>query len=106
MGMFTIALVLALSCTALAHAEHDRARALRQAGVTVPLEQILEAVRAQYPGHPLETELEEWADDYVYEIEWLGNDGTVRTLHFDAQSGRPLAADRGADCQTGAITHW
>lgn len=97
MRMIAAALVLALSCTAFAHADHDRARALRQAGVTVPLEQILEAVRARYPGHPLETELEERADGYVYEIEWLGSAGTVRTLHFDAQSGRPLAADRGAD---------
>lgn len=97
MEMIAAALVLALSCTAPAHADHDRARALRQAGVIVPLEQILEAVRVRYPGRPIETELEKGAEGYVYEFEWLGSDGTVRTLRFDAQSGRPLAADRGAD---------
>lgn len=97
MGMIVTAAVLALSCTALAHADHDRVRALRQAGAIVPLTQILEAVRARYPGCLLETELEKGADGYVYEIEWIGNDGTVRTLRFDAQTGRPLAADPGAD---------
>lgn len=97
MGMMATAAVLALSYGAPTRADHDRARALREAGVIVPLEQILEGVRAVYPGRLLETELEEQGDGYVYEIEWVGNDGTVRTLRFDAQTGSPLTADPGAD---------
>lgn len=97
MGMIAVAAALSVSYVALVHADHDRVRALRQAGVIVPLKQILETVSAQYPGRLLEAELEEEDDRYVYEIEWVGNDGTVRTLRFDAQSGRPLAADPGAD---------
>lgn len=97
MGMIAVAAALSVSYVAPAHADHDRARALRQAGAIVPLKQILETVNAQYPGRLLEAELEEEGGGYVYEIEWVGNDGTVRTLHFDAQTGRPLAADPGAD---------
>jgi len=97
MVMIAMAAVLALSCTVPARADHDRVRALRQAGAIAPLEQILEAVRARYPGRLLEAELEEEGGGYVYEIEWIGNDGTVRTLHFGAQTGRSLAADPGAD---------
>ena len=95
--MIAVAAALSLSYVTLVHADHDRVRALRQAGVIVPLKQILEAVRAQYPGRLLEAELEEEGDRYVYEIEWVGNDGTVRTLRFDAQTGGPLAAEPSAD---------
>ncbi len=75
MGMITTAIVLAFSCTTLAHADHDRVRALRQAGAIVPLTQMLEAVLARSPGRLLEAELEEEGGGYVYEIEWIGNDG-------------------------------
>ena len=93
MGVIVTAAVLAWSYAAFARADHDRARTLRQAGAIVPLEQILEAARARYPGRLLEAELEEEDDRYVYEIEWVGNDGTVRTLRFDAQTGSLLASD-------------
>ena len=91
--MIAVAAALSLSYVALVHADHERVRVLRQAGAIVPLKQILETVRARYPGRLLEAELEEEGDRYVYEIEWVGNDGTVRTLRFDAQTGKRLASD-------------
>lgn len=65
---------------------HDEALALREAGTILPLEQIIERALERYPGaRLLEVELEEEAEQLVYEVELLTVGGVVRELEFDAR---------------------
>lgn len=86
-------LVLALlACCSLAVArdlDQDEALRLRQEGVILPLEQLLQQALARYPGAKLlEAELEEEDDIYVYEVELLTTGGVVREIELDATTGR------------------
>lgn len=70
---------------------HDEARALRQAGTILPLEQITaQALKRHGGARLLEVELEEDDGRLVYEVELLGADGVVRELELDARSGQLL----------------
>jgi len=73
---------------------HEAARRLRQAGLIVPLGDILADVTARHPGRVIETELERDDGRYVYEIELLGDDGRVYEFEFDAASGERLEFER------------
>ena len=73
---------------------HEAARRLRQAGLIVPLGDILADVTARHPGRVIETELERDDGRYVYEIELLGDDGHVYEFEFDAASGERLEFER------------
>ncbi|BCA27981.1 peptidase YpeB-like protein [Pseudomonas sp. SLBN-26] len=88
-----VALVLA-TCTLQAMArdlDQDEALKLRERGVIMPLEQLLDRALGLYPGaRLLEAELEEEDDIYVYEVELLTTDGVVRELELDARDGRIL----------------
>lgn len=71
--------------------DQDEALRLRQKGVILPLEQLLQqALDRHFGSRLLEAELEEDDDLYVYEVELLTRDGQVRELEFDAASGRLL----------------
>lgn len=71
--------------------DQDEALRLRQKGVILPLEQLLQQALDRHSGSRLlEAELEEDDDLYVYEVELLTRDGQVRELEFDAASGRLL----------------
>ncbi|MGD8484741.1 MAG: PepSY domain-containing protein, partial [Thioalkalispiraceae bacterium] len=63
---------------ALADSDHEMARQLREAGDILPLETILQKLKATYPGKVLEVELEKEHDKIIYEIELLDNEGKVR----------------------------
>ncbi|HSC83001.1 MAG TPA: PepSY domain-containing protein [Pseudomonas sp.] len=88
----SLALVLAtLAFTAQARdLDQDEALRLREKGVILPLEALMQPALDRYPGaRLLEAELEEEDDIYVYEIELL-IDGVVRELEVSARDGRVL----------------
>lgn len=70
--------------------DQDEALRLRQEGVILPLEALMQPALDRYPGaRLLEAELEEEDDIYVYEIELLIH-GVVRELEVSARDGRVL----------------
>lgn len=86
-------LVLLAFCSSLSARDlnQDEALALRQQGVILPLEQLLQQALDRYPGAKLlEAELEEKHDVYIYEVELLTSEGVVRELDIDATTGRLL----------------
>ncbi|MCP1444528.1 putative membrane protein YkoI [Pseudomonas sp. GGS8] len=83
-------LVLLVFCSVAAarDLDQDAALRLRQQGVILPLEQLLQQALDRYPGAKLlEAELEEKHDVYVYEVELLTTEGVVHELDFDATTG-------------------
>ncbi len=88
-----LALALLAGCSlALARdLDQDEALHLRQEGVILPLEQLLQSALGRYPGaRLLEAELEEDDDIYVYEVELLTSEGVVREIKLDAARGTLL----------------
>ena len=79
----------ALICGA-ALAGHSEAKKLRESGVILPLEKILEKAKQTHSGQVAETELERAGDRYIYIIRIVGDNGVVRDLKYDAQSGEPI----------------
>ncbi|MFQ5509044.1 MAG: PepSY domain-containing protein [Leptospirillia bacterium] len=75
--------------------DHERARALVEAGEILSLEEILKKLFTRYEGNLLETELEEEDGVIVYEIELLRSDGQVVELFFDARSGELIKTKAG-----------
>ncbi|MCK9800753.1 peptidase [Pseudomonas chlororaphis] len=84
--------LLAFCSVALARdLDQDEALRLRQQGVILPLEQLLQQAMDRYPGAKLlEAELEEKHDVYIYEVELLTTDGVVREIDLEAATGRLL----------------
>ncbi|VAX09828.1 Phosphonate ABC transporter phosphate-binding periplasmic component (TC 3.A.1.9.1) [hydrothermal vent metagenome] len=74
--------------------DHEEVRALVEAGVILPLEQILERMWEEHPGRILEVELEREYGRYVYEIELLDEKGRVWELEYDAANGEFLEKER------------
>ncbi|WP_176507470.1 MULTISPECIES: PepSY domain-containing protein [Pseudomonas] len=71
--------------------DQDEALKLRQKGIILPLEQLLDTALGRYPGaRLLEAELEEDDGRYEYEVELLTQDGVVREVKLDASSGALL----------------
>ncbi|WP_404942815.1 PepSY domain-containing protein [Pseudomonas protegens] len=86
-----LALLLFCSLAVARDLDQDEALRLRQQGVILPLEQLLQQAMDRYPGAKLlEAELEEKHDVYIYEVELLTVDGVVRELDLDAATGRLL----------------
>lgn len=88
-----VACVLVMGCAAVQarDLDQDEALNLRQRGVILPLEQLVDLVLGRYPGaRLLEAELEEKHGVYVYEFEVLTTEGVVRELKFDARDSRLL----------------
>jgi uncharacterized membrane protein YkoI len=87
------ALVLLTFCSLAAarDLDQDEALQLRQQGVILPLEQLLQQALDLHPGAKLlEAELEEKHGVYIYEVELLDTDGVVRELDLEATTGRLL----------------
>jgi uncharacterized membrane protein YkoI len=87
------ALLLAACCT-LATArdlDQDEAFKLREEGVILPLEKLLQQALSRYPGaRLLEAELEEDDGTYIYEVELLTTAGVVREIKLEAATGKLL----------------
>ena len=84
-------LVLLLALCTSAHArdlDQDHALRLRQQGVILPFEQLLQRAMTLYPGaRLLEAELEQHDERYIYEVELLTSSGAVREIKIDASNG-------------------
>ncbi|WP_085577501.1 MULTISPECIES: PepSY domain-containing protein [unclassified Pseudomonas] len=84
-----LALLAFCSLAAARDLDQDEALRLRQQGVILPLEQVLQQALDRYPGAKLlEVELEEKHDVYVYEVELLTVEGVARELHLKADTGQ------------------
>ena len=83
-------LALLVFCTpALARdLDQDEALELRQKGIILPLEQLLQQAMARHPGSRLlEAELEKKDEQYAYEVELVTTEGVVREIKLDATNG-------------------
>jgi uncharacterized membrane protein YkoI len=86
--VLTLSLLAFCSLALARDLDQDEALRLRQQGVILPLEQLLNQALARYPGaRLLEAELEEKHDKFVYEVELLTTAGVVREIKLDAASG-------------------
>lgn len=90
--LFVIALLLPF--LVMGENDHERARALLESGEILPLERILENIRADYPGRLLEVKLEQEKGAVIYEIELLDSEGKVWELELDAVTGELLKRER------------
>ncbi|MDH0647390.1 PepSY domain-containing protein [Pseudomonas sp. GD03858] len=85
------ALMTVCSLAAARDLDQDEALELRQKGIILPLEQLLESALGRYPGaRLLEAELEEKHERYEYEVELLTPAGVVREIKLDARTGALL----------------
>ncbi|WP_339468960.1 MULTISPECIES: PepSY domain-containing protein [unclassified Pseudomonas] len=85
-----MALLLLVFCSSLAarDLDQDEALVLRQNGVILSLEQLLDQAMARHPGSRLlEAELEKKHGKYAYEVELVTADGVVREIKLDASTG-------------------
>ncbi|WP_392890479.1 PepSY domain-containing protein [Pseudomonas migulae] len=90
-GLLALALVAFCSVAPARDLDQDEALRLRQQGVILPLEQMLEQAMDRYPGAKLlEAELEEKHGVYIYEVELLTAEGVVRELDLNAVTGQLL----------------
>ncbi|TDF86416.1 PepSY domain-containing protein [Pseudomonas sp. H9] len=83
-------LVLLALCTQVTarDLDQDEALQLRQQGVILPLEKLLNDALGRYPGaRLLEAELEHKHGRYEYEVELLTPEGVVREIKLDASNG-------------------
>ncbi|MFT0868179.1 PepSY domain-containing protein [Pseudomonas sp. CAM1A] len=86
-----LALLTVCSLAAARDLDQDEALELRQKGIILPLEQLLESALGRYPGaRLLEAELEEKHERYEYEVELLTPAGVVREIKLDARTGELL----------------
>ncbi|MEW6324765.1 MAG: PepSY domain-containing protein [Nitrospirota bacterium] len=76
---------------AVADDDHEEATELQEAGVILPLADILARAQAIRPGRVIETELEREDGRYLYELEILDDTGVVWEMTLDAATGEPLA---------------
>ena len=87
-SLAALALVMLWSSAMARDLDQDEALKLRQRGVILPLEQVLQQAMDRYPGAKLlEVELEEKHDVYIYEVELLTAEGVARELHLKADTG-------------------
>ncbi|SCY45099.1 MULTISPECIES: PepSY domain-containing protein [unclassified Pseudomonas] len=90
-GRWALALLAFCSLAMARDLDQDEALQLRQQGVILPLEQLLQQALDLHPGAKLlEAELEEKHGVYIYEVELLDTDGVVRELDLEAKTGRLL----------------
>ncbi|MFP3516780.1 PepSY domain-containing protein [Pseudomonas sp. SIMBA_077] len=80
------------SCVAISRdLGQDEALRLREKGIILPLELLLQKALERHPGAKLlEAELEEDDDIYVYEVELLTQNFDVRELKLNAANGQLL----------------
>ncbi|KJZ33097.1 PepSY domain-containing protein [Pseudomonas fluorescens] len=90
-GRMALALLAFCSAVMARDLNQDEALRLRQQGVILPLEQLLQQALDRHPGAKLlEADLEKKHDVYIYEVELLTTEGVVRELDLDASTGQLL----------------
>jgi uncharacterized membrane protein YkoI len=77
-----------------ASSDHEKARKALQSGEILPLDKILAAAAAKYPGQVLEVELEdervEGTKIWVYEIKAMAPDGKIFKVMVDARTAEVI----------------
>ena len=89
-GIVCIASMFLLAPAGADQADHDRAQQALQAGQVLPLHEVLQRIRQNYPGQVLEVELEEDGGRLIYEVKLLEPGGQVRKLKLNAQTAAIL----------------
>lgn len=89
--VFAAVAVLTWATLSIAADDVTEARRLRDAGIILPLESIIEQALQEHSGHVIATEFEPRDGLYIYEIEVLDSSGTVWELEYDAAKGNLLA---------------
>lgn len=74
--------------------DQDDAKVLRQQGVILPLEEILQAAQRIHPGRVIEIELEKKRNSYIYEVEIADNKGQIWEMKFNASDATLLSEER------------
>ncbi|HEY7840439.1 MAG TPA: PepSY domain-containing protein [Gammaproteobacteria bacterium] len=77
--------------------EAEQARSLTDSGAILPLEQILERTKQEFPGRVIEIELDKEDGRYVYELEIVDPEGRVWELEIDAATGELIEKEREDD---------
>jgi len=72
---------------------YDQARRALSRGEILPIERLLERVKAQLPGQVLELEFEREDGRWVYEMKIIDADGRLLDAYFDAKSGDLISVD-------------
>lgn len=97
----TIAILLALGTASVdiraEASEAEQVRALTDSGAILPLEQILEKARQDFPGRVIEIELDREDGRHIYELEIVDPEGRVWELEMDAATGELLEKEREDD---------
>ncbi|HSG05745.1 MAG TPA: PepSY domain-containing protein [Nitrospiria bacterium] len=95
-GLLVLVLILSSVAPGITRSgeDHDRVKALKEAGEIVPLEAIIEKARANRPGRVLEAELETEHGRLLYELEFLDDQGVVWELEYDARTGELLEIEQ------------
>ena len=70
--------------------DHERALQAVQSGQVLPLAKVLALVEKAHPGQVLEVELENYKQQWHYEIKLLQPDGRLMKLQVDARTGEVL----------------
>lgn len=91
--LLVLMLLSMFSVLSYASDDHDRAKALLDAGDILPLETILQRAQATQTGKILEIELKNKPNHPVYEIELLTLEGKVLELIFDAKTGNLISTE-------------
>lgn len=92
-SLVTVVVLALASVVVASERDQDRARELAQAGVIVPLKQIVSSAHEPYTGRVLETEVEKDASGYYYELEIVDGDGVPTIALFYAQSRQGLVQE-------------
>ncbi|WP_130469881.1 PepSY domain-containing protein [Candidatus Magnetaquicoccus inordinatus] len=72
------------------HGDHDRARHLMRKGEILPLEQIVSGLAQHGKGRLLAVELQQKQGQWIYEIQYMDEQGRLLEEGYDARSGRLL----------------
>ena len=73
--------------------DHDRARHALERGEIRPLEEILPAVRARFPGEIAKIELEREHGVWVYEFKVIDPTGHLLEIEVEARSGEVIEVE-------------
>jgi uncharacterized membrane protein YkoI len=87
-------LFLAVSTTAMADDDHERARTALERGEILPLLTILERLAPVIDGDIVETELERDEGRWVYEIAYIDGSGRLIEIEIDAADATILKEKR------------
>ena len=86
--LIAVLALLAVAGAAVPAIADDESEHLPAPADVVPLDRLLQAVSARFPGRVLKVELE-YEDDvpgWIYELKLLTPEGYVLNLHYDARS--------------------